>query len=547
MIKIGDNYYRNLEEQVRKNQEDIARHYEIDRVLANLGIKLIGVKEDPADLPDPLTYDGEYGDAYAVGDPAAVAAGTGYYTYYVYSRPDPSAFQSYNHWLNIGRISIVGPQGPQGETGERGPKGDDGSKWYSGDALPDITSAMKDGYQALVTSNGDVYQITTASNGTRSWRITGNIMGPQGIQGPQGPRGLQGPQGEPGPQGPAGDVGGFINIWGILPQASQLPAPETLSNLTVAYLIGAAAPYDLHVQIGESPATALWTNVGAFNAATLVTVEGIGQNVWDADTKVDKMIGTYDDTTQGFMYGLAKDGVTPKLYAAKVLTESGTIPYRDDSGNFYVGNPTLTYHCANKRYVDDNYIPKVAFTSGRPRVNICKPNGELQVIEIAPSNIPSGYAIPVGDAVGRIKVADPVEDTQAASKGYVDAAQSALGIRSPIARYDGYCSSNTVALGTTLQDWLYANASYAVHAFDVQGLTKVTILSNLGGTLALGNPKSTIFLSNTKEGTCIQSTANINITPDDSMNGPFTITLPIGANYLYISTGATASPHIQGF
>ena len=33
--------YRNLVEQVRKNQEDIARHYEIDRVLADWGIKVI--------------------------------------------------------------------------------------------------------------------------------------------------------------------------------------------------------------------------------------------------------------------------------------------------------------------------------------------------------------------------------------------------------------------------------------------------------------------------------------------------------------------------
>ena len=30
-----------------------------------------------------------------------------------------------------------------------------------------------------------------------------------------------------------------------------------------------------------------------------------------------------------------------------------TIPIRDHNGNFYVGNPTIAYHCANKQYVDN--------------------------------------------------------------------------------------------------------------------------------------------------------------------------------------------------
>jgi hypothetical protein len=157
MIKIGDNYYRNLEEQVQKNKEDIAQHYEIDRVLANLGIKLIGQVETPADLPDPLTYTGEYGDAYAVGNKEAVDAGVGFYTYYVFSRPDNDAGNPENHWLNVGRISIVGPQGPQGIEGPEGPEGKSGSKWYSGSTLPSITAEMEDGFQALNTTNGDVF------------------------------------------------------------------------------------------------------------------------------------------------------------------------------------------------------------------------------------------------------------------------------------------------------------------------------------------------------------------------------------------------------
>ena len=39
---IDGKVFRNLEEQVRKNKEDIARHYAIDRSLANFGIKIVG-------------------------------------------------------------------------------------------------------------------------------------------------------------------------------------------------------------------------------------------------------------------------------------------------------------------------------------------------------------------------------------------------------------------------------------------------------------------------------------------------------------------------
>ena len=54
---------RNLEEQVQKNKEDIAAHYNIDRVLADFGIRVVGQIDSPYSLPDPETYEGDYGDA----------------------------------------------------------------------------------------------------------------------------------------------------------------------------------------------------------------------------------------------------------------------------------------------------------------------------------------------------------------------------------------------------------------------------------------------------------------------------------------------------
>ena len=83
---------RNLQEQVQKNKEDIANHYAIDRVLANLGIAVVGQVETAAELPDPLTYTGNYGDAYAVGSENDVAAGTAGFEFYIYIL----VFVSYN-------------------------------------------------------------------------------------------------------------------------------------------------------------------------------------------------------------------------------------------------------------------------------------------------------------------------------------------------------------------------------------------------------------------------------------------------------------------
>ena len=67
MITIDGKEYRNLEEQVRKNQADILYMLEEEGALNQFGIKVVGQVDTAASLPDPTTYTGEYGDAYAVG------------------------------------------------------------------------------------------------------------------------------------------------------------------------------------------------------------------------------------------------------------------------------------------------------------------------------------------------------------------------------------------------------------------------------------------------------------------------------------------------
>ena len=298
---------RNIQEQVQKNKEDIAAHYAIDRSLANFGIKIVGTLSSVDQLPDPLTYSGEYGDGYAIGQPGA-------YVYYIFTRPDLNSGHPENYWLNAGSISVVGPQGPQGPKGDKGDTGES-TKWYTGQYEP-ANPNIGDLY---LNNQGQVFQYTE----TNVWLPITNIKGPQGIRGLQGIQGPQGPQGPQGEKGDTGDVGGFINIYGILQNTSQLPTPQSLQNLTVAYLIEhtggddqANDHYDLYIQVGNSSQTAVWNNVGPFNAATLVTVNGSGQNVWDADTKLTKPT---DNPTEDSFVKVSSTGSTSYIKVSELV------------------------------------------------------------------------------------------------------------------------------------------------------------------------------------------------------------------------------------
>lgn len=325
-IKLNDGtILRNLEEQVQY----LTNYHDVNQGLVQWGIRVVGQVETAAELPDPATYQGKYGDTYAVGTEAP-------FNFYIWTRASIVGDEPY--WFPFGEISIVGPEGPKGEQGPVGPQGE-ASRWYVGSSAPSSSSQYVEGDMYL-QSNGQVYRYQNDN-----WQSAVNIKGPQGIQGIQGPKGDTGAQGPQGPKGETGDVGGFINIWGILSNINQAPTPASLNNLTVAYLVGAAAPYDLYVQIGETSDTAIWTNIGAFNAATLVTVGGVGQNVWSADTKLDKV-----------------ETSTTEVYVHKHSTQ-GTVAYSQGLGSNAIvqrtgldilvpDTPGKNLAAASKKYVD---------------------------------------------------------------------------------------------------------------------------------------------------------------------------------------------------
>lgn len=293
LIRDGKEY-RNLEEQVRKNQEDIKYILEEQGVLNEFGIKVVGQIADASQLPSQ--YTGEFGDAFAVGT-------TTPYTLYIWTRAFSGQTQPF--WFNIGMFPLPSTvPGPQGATGPQGPTGQRGSIWATGNTLPAVVNYLVND-KFLNTANGDVYTLQyNQSTNNKEWVRTGNIRGTQGIQGLTGATGATGPQGETGPQGPQGPKGGIAEIAGVLTSTDQLPAPGSVIPST-AYIITQNGVNNLYIIVDDE-----WFNAGAFASiqgpqgpagptgpqgpagvngtnGTLITVGGEYVPTFDMDTKAD--------------------------------------------------------------------------------------------------------------------------------------------------------------------------------------------------------------------------------------------------------------------
>ena len=418
MIKVGDKFYRNLEEQVQY----LTNYHDVNQGLVQWGIRVVGQVETADELP--LPYDGEYGDAIAVGTEAP-------FFFYIWTRASIEGNPAY--WFPFGEISTVGPEGPVGPRGEKGDTGE-ASKWYVGSVAPSATSIdAKPNDMYLQTSGGTdwigtVWYYKDAEDG---WLPTGNIRGPQGTQGIQGIQGPAGPEGPQGPKGDTGDVGGFINIIGLLSNVNQLPLPSTLNNLTYAYLVEhtggtdqANDHYDLYIQVGETSAEAVWTNVGPFNAATLVTVNGYGQNVWDADTKLDKRtnISGYSQ-----VYVKSADGSQSSIDVS-TGNVANAIVQRQGNGNITVpATPTNTTDAVSKQYADNSFVHTVRPAEKNlyyiPALSVDN-NNNLQYWSIKATPDPSGEKIIIRSKQGRAQMQDPVEDMDITNKRWVNSAIS---------------------------------------------------------------------------------------------------------------------------
>ena len=156
--------YRNLESQVEFLTQQVAAHWNVDRIIAEFGIRVVGSADNPEEIPNAATYTGEYGDTYLVGYNAP-------YDAYIFTRPFEG--QDEPQWFNIGQLTI---QGAAGLPGRRG------SYWFTGTTAP--VGIEMSGTQVLTydmylnTTNGNVYQYDGSN-----WVLAGNIKGPAGSGG----------------------------------------------------------------------------------------------------------------------------------------------------------------------------------------------------------------------------------------------------------------------------------------------------------------------------------------------------------------------------
>lgn len=121
-------------------------------------------------LPNPVAYDGSYGDAYTVGTGEP-------YEFYVFTRPNEAIGETENRWLNLGQLAIQGPRGEDSTVpGPQGPAGES-TRWYVGQQAP-AGSGYNDGDMFIIinqssANNGNIYQFQN-----NEWLPQGNIRGP---------------------------------------------------------------------------------------------------------------------------------------------------------------------------------------------------------------------------------------------------------------------------------------------------------------------------------------------------------------------------------
>ena len=505
MINYNGVELRNLEEQVQKNKEDIAAHYNMDRVLAEFGIRVIGTLpnvEALAEVPIP-TY---YGDAYAVGETAP-------YDFYVWTRADVNAGHPEDYWLNIGQLAIVGPQGPKGPIGDTGPQGERGSKWLAADNIPD-PNIFEVGDMLLNPKTGDVRMLAALSAG-KTWLLMGNIRGPQGLQGLKGDKGDKGDVGETGSQGPQGIPAPAVSIVGTITSIDELP-PANTANPTQAYLQEIDGAYHLWVLIGTVN-NYRWEDVGSFGAGTLAIKNGNPLGEWDISNVLE---GPYEVRNAADLGDAAYNGFLTQLRTYDMNTGTLGVRYdliQGDNNNDKVGGMTSgigspvirnTYGQlpACKSYLTDIYRQKelgtnpVSLLGGLPD-NFATPrayvDSRIDYVKqdmLAKPEIPAALSLLTLNASGAVSTLDPATITGTPVKvdcEIVKRGGSLVLRRDRMYLIRGY-GENTVSLKNNEGGTIAANFTMAFGAVSSSNVEISDPTKTWAGFMYIGNTSSVV-------------------------------------------------------
>ena len=280
MLKFDGLEFRNLEEQVGKNAQDIKDFKDGNQTIAEFGITVVGILETASDLP---AHGQNYGDAYLIGYTAP-------YDMRVWTR---DVANNTAKWVDLGQFPLAGPKGDTGPIG---------SVITSGRGAPvSVPSSVNDYY--IDRDTGNWYIVRKTSSGALLWEESFTLKGEkgdrgerglQGLKGDKGDKGDTGPIGQTGPKGDKGDTGSSFTIVAKVASTDNLPSPSAVQSYE-AYLVGNdTAGWDTYVVVGG-----VWTNLGKVQG-----VEGpsgpAGMGV-DTLTNIDLTLGNttvqYSNTT----------------------------------------------------------------------------------------------------------------------------------------------------------------------------------------------------------------------------------------------------------
>lgn len=282
MIKINNEIYRNIQEQVEKNKRDIEAWSSIEVTLNNLGIKVLGRVDYVSDIPE-ATF--EYGDAYLVGlnEP---------FDLYIYTRTDGDV----GMFVDMGPLNIVGQEGPVGPAGPAGKDGYAPVVRY-GNGLPVIEPTDKKGYIYIDQQTSRLY---TFDNG---WNFVINMQGPKGDQGNQGIQGA---------------TGTTLSIVGKLASPSLLPTNFASGSIpkNSAYLVDVNGANHLYIILGDQSnySTWYWQDAGDFNLGSVIYKDSVFQTAVNITDSYNTNTGAIvTDIATGMMNNNLQEKINAKV------------------------------------------------------------------------------------------------------------------------------------------------------------------------------------------------------------------------------------------
>ena len=306
--------------------------------------------------------------------------------------------------------NIVGPPGKDGDPGADGAPGSDGQD--GGYYIPQISQPESNIMQIAF----DAIKFGMTSVQTRQIVLPKGDPGQDGAPGPAGPAGDQGPQGpkgDPGPQGPKGDKGDPGEPG---PQGPAGSCDVASVNGQVGAVKIPASGYGTCASAGSSPIKEVGSLSAGFDPAAIGSVLAVnfknpGNTANGASlTIANKSHAIIDSRT----YSSARaDALAKKVHHFLLLSGGAILLDPSDTTGPVTLDKTLTQEgsAADAKAAGDAIKNLREFLQGD--------------VELTSLNLTSGLTtdadINVDFGGNRLRgVNDPVEDTDAASKGYVD-------------------------------------------------------------------------------------------------------------------------------